>query len=208
MRTSLTTLAAAGAAVALAATLSGCAVDEPRGTAGEAATAATSDALVPPRAEALLARYGLDGMNTRQVVDHLDRLGLEQRPADLMASVRPDELVVSSGKQELSLDIPGDRFYLSVAPYVSRTHECFHHSLTTCKGELSAKKIRVRIVDETNQKVLVSGTRTTFDNGFVGFWLPRGIEGTVRVSHGGRSGQVGFVTDEEAPTCLTGLRLT
>lgn len=163
---------------------------------------------MPSGAQPLLTDHGLEGMDTVEIVDHLDRLGGVDRPADLMASVRVDELLISSGDQEYALDLPEDRFYLSVAPYVDQTHECFYHSLTTCKGELGATDVEVQIVDETNGEVLVDGTETTFDNGFVGFWLPRDIEGTLRISYDGKSAETDFATDEEAPTCLTTLQLT
>ena len=125
-----------------------------------------------------------------------------------MASVRPDELQLVSGRQDASLPIPEDRFYLSVAPYVDQTHDCFYHSLTTCQGELGAEAVEVRIVDTTTGEVLVDETRTTFANGFVGFWLPRDIEGTLEVAHDGKVGRTPISTDTEAPTCLTTLRLT
>ena len=117
--------------------------------------------------------------------------------------------MITAGTQEFSLDMPEDRFYLSVAPYVDQTHECFNHSLTTCMGELGSKGVQVQILDETNDKVLVADeTRTTFKNGFVGFWLPRDIEGSIRVTYAGKTGVADFATGEAAPTCLTTLRLT
>lgn len=158
-------------------------------------------------ASGLLAAHGLDGKSVTEVIDLLDRLPQAERPTDLMASVRPTELVVSSDGEEHSLEVPDDRFYLSVAPYADQTHECFYHSLTTCKGELSSADIEVELVDETNGKVLVDEVLTTFDNGFVGFWLPRDIEGTLRVAHDGKVGETSFSTDGEAPTCLTTLQL-
>ena len=152
MRNILTTRAVAGGALPLAATLTGCSNEtvSPDSARRDARAAASAPASVPADAESLLRQYGLDGMGTKQVINHLDRLGGEERPADLMASVRPRGLVVSSGKKEITLDIPDDRFYLSVAPYVDQTHECFYHSLTTCKGELVSKDVRLEIVDETN----------------------------------------------------------
>lgn len=103
--------------------------------------------------------------------------------------------------------MPEDRFYLSVAPYIDQTHECFHHSLTTCAGELASTGVHVQVVDETNDRVLLDQDRTTFENGFTGFWLPRDIEGTLRVTYGRRTGEVEFATDQGAATCLTTLRL-
>ncbi|MET3428147.1 hypothetical protein BJ973_007359 [Actinoplanes tereljensis] len=153
-----------------------------------------------------LARFGLAGKSAVEVIDRLDRLALAERPADLKASVRPDALLVTADGEERSLAIPDDKFYLSLAPYVEHTHECFHHSLTTCKGELAAAALEVRIVDQAGA-VLVEGARTTFANGFVGFWLPRGITGTVRVTYAGKTAESAFSTGPDAPTCLTTLQL-
>ena len=58
---------------------------------------------------------------------------------------------------------------------------------------------QVRLADEV---------RTTFANGFTGFWLPRDIDGTLRVTYGGKSGETAISTAAKAPTCLTTLRLT
>ncbi|MFI7547507.1 CueP family metal-binding protein [Actinoplanes sp. NPDC049599] len=190
-------LAAAAALSALL--LTGCA----NSTTPQPVASASSTA-----GQALLARYGLDNKTTVEIIDRLDRLGGTDRPADLKASVRRDALIVTGGTQEFSLAIPNDRFYLSVAPYVDKTHECFYHSLTTCKGELGGKDIQVTIVDKTHDRVLVDEQRTVFANGFTGFWLPRDIKGTLRVSSGGKVAETAFTTDKDAPTCLTTLRLS
>jgi hypothetical protein len=190
-----------GAALAL--TLAGCAGTTP--TTGPDATgpAASASAAAQP----LLDRYGLAGKSAVEVIDQLDRQGLAQRPADLKASVRTSELLLTADGQEHSLPIPDDRFYLSVAPYVQDTHECFYHSLTTCKGELAGADVQVTIVD-VGGTVLLDETRTTFANGFVGFWLPRNITGTLRMASGGKTAETKISTAPDAPTCLTTVRLT
>ena len=205
----LTTRAAVGATLLLAVALTGCAAetDSPNAAVSSNESSASVPASIPAESEPLLAEYGLDGMETVEIVDHLDRLGGTERPQDLMASVRPGELILSAGSDEFSLEIPEDRFYLSVAPYVDQTHDCFHHSLTTCTGELGSADVQVQIVDETNDKILVDETRTTFENGFTGFWLPRNIEGTLRVTYDGKTAETEFTTDQDAPTCLTTLQL-
>lgn len=190
------------AAAAAAVLLSGCS------TTSDAPAATRSSGTASPSAAApLLARYGLQGLDAAGIVDHLDRLGLDQRPSDLKASVRPTELQLTWGKEEYALPLPRDRFYLSVAPYVDHTHECFYHSLTTCKGELGGRTMRVRVT-ERDGSVLLDEERTAFPDGFVGFWLPRDISGTVEVTYAGHEGSVPFATDAAAPTCLTTLHLT
>ncbi len=144
--------------------------------------------------------------DTRTLIDHLDRLPGPQRPTDLVASVRPAELVVSDGVTEDRQEIPDDEFYLAFAPYVERTHDCFYHSLTTCQGELPNTAMHIRITD-THGEVLVDEARTTFDNGFIGVWLPRDITATLEVEHEGRSATTTIGTGAQDPTCLTTLQL-
>ncbi len=157
------------------------------------------------QAGAILDKLGLAGKDATQVVDALDqKTGERQR--DIFASVRYDQLVLKDGAVETSVPIPADRFYLSVAPYVDQTHECFYHSLTTCKGELADKQLDVTITDASG-KTLVDGPATTYSNGFVGFWLPRDMAGTITVSYDGKTATAPVSTAKDAPTCLTTLKL-
>lgn len=176
-------------------------------TVAACSTGPDTPAADPGEAPAPLAAHGLDGMTGKEIVDHLDRLGGEDRPADLMASVRAEELIVTDGTEEVTVELPEDSFYLSVAPFVETTHECYYHSLTTCQGELHGEDVEVTFTTDDGE-VLVDETTTTFANGFVGYWLPRDVEGTLRVTHEGRVGEVAVATGEEDPTCLTTLQLT
>lgn len=54
---------------------------------------------------------------------------------------------------------------------------------------------------------IINEDLSTFDNGFIGLWLPRGIAGTIEITH-----DDGFVTAPIStgygdPTCITTLRL-
>lgn len=91
------------AAALAAATLTGCSTDTGGPTSVEASPSASDSpaAPVPAGAGPLLARYDLEGMDAVQIIDHLDRLGVDERPTDLTASVRPGGLMVSSGGQEV-----------------------------------------------------------------------------------------------------------
>lgn len=160
----------------------------------------------PVAQSGILAKHGLADKDAVQIIDQLDRTNVADRPTNYKASVRVDELLVSDAEGEVALAMPSDRFYLSIAPYVTKTHECFYHSLTTCKGELGGKDVRVTVTDDAG-KVLVEDDATTFDNGFIGFWLPRDVAGTVRFEYDGKRGEVAFSTGKDAPTCLTTLQL-
>ena len=156
--------------------------------------------------EDFLTEHGLPG-DAVQIVDHLEKLGGDDRPTDLMASVRPDHLVLSDADDELQLPLPEDRFYLSIAPYSKQTHDCFFHSLTTCQGELAREDVHVKIVDKGTGDVLVDEETVTNPNGFVGFWLPKDVDATVEVAHAGQTGQQHFSTREGDATCMTTLQL-
>ncbi|GAA4472812.1 CueP family metal-binding protein [Phytohabitans houttuyneae] len=163
-----------------------------------------------PSSDKILAAHGLDGLDARQVIDRLDRTPVDARPQDLRASVRPGQLLLSDSGSgaSMALDLPAGQFYLSLAPYLSTTHDCFFHSLTTCRGELARKQVHVSISNRTTGRLLVDESTTTFDNGFVGFWLPSGIDVTVRVDFEGRTAAADVSTGPGEPTCVTTLHLT
>ena len=196
-------LLALGLAIGL---LSGCAstpsTPDPMGSPSIQTPSATSSS-----GEALLAKHDLSGKDAVAVIDSLDRMSLEARPATLRASVRPDGLLISGDDTSVTLPIPGERFYLSVAPYVNQTHECFHHSLTTCKGELGGKQVHVKLVEDGTGKMLADEARTLFDNGFTGFWLPRDITATLTVTAEGRTATSTISTGADDPTCVTTMQL-
>ena len=50
--------------------------------------------------------------------------------------------------------------------------------------------------------MLVDEARTTFENGFVGFWLPRDIAGTLRVTYDGKVGEAAFAAGTHRPASL------
>lgn len=164
----------------------------------------------PPAAQApILAEHGLEGLDARQIIEKLDAMPVAERPKDLLASIRPNELVLSDDQdRSVSVPMPEDEFYVSVAPYVSQTHDCYFHSLTTCKGELSKTDVEVKVTDGGTEKPVLDESVQTFDNGFAGLWLPRGLDGTLTVSSAGRSASMPISTEgAEEPTCLTTLRL-
>ena len=188
---------AAIAAAALALARTGCSAADPEPTADGTESQDT-----------FLTTHGLAAMDAVEIIDHLDRQKVTERPTDLIASVRNDELLLSSDDQEVALDLPDNQTYVSIAPYLTSTHDCFYHSLTTCQGELDNEDIQVTITDEATGEVLVDEATTTFDNGFIGFWLPDDVTGLIEVSYQGRTGTTEFSTTDDGATCVTDLRLT
>ena len=150
--------------------------------------------------------------DTRDIIDALDAMPVNERPAELFASVNGSTLELSHAdgvnEEALSLPMPEDEFYVSVAPYVEHTHDCYFHSLTTCLGELGNTDVHVTVTNLETGATLLDENRTTFDNGFVGLWLPRDAVLEIRIEGSLGGGSLEVSTWEEDPTCITSLQLT
>ncbi|WP_050112488.1 copper-binding periplasmic metallochaperone CueP [Yersinia thracica] len=151
-----------------------------------------------------LAQQGLSGKTTEQMIETIDQ-SKQERPLAYSASVTGTELKLSDGQQQFSFPV-GDKFYLSFAPYINQTHPCFNHSLSGCRGELANTPFDVKITDQAG-KVILQDKLTSYQNGFIGVWLPRNIEGTIEVSYQGLKATSPFATQAESQTCMTTLQL-
>jgi hypothetical protein len=104
--------------------------------------------------------------------------------------------------------MPDDEVYISIAPYRDQTHDCYFHSLTTCLGELANAEVQVTLTGDDGE-VLVDEVRQTYDNGFIGIWVPRGTTATLTVEYDGQAGTADISTmNSDDPTCITTLQLT
>jgi hypothetical protein len=156
-----------------------------------------------------LESYGLAGLDATQIIEKLDAMPVADRPDDLIASVQPNELVLTSGDESLAtIPMPDDQFYLAVAPYDTSTHPCQFHSLTTCLGEIATEEMHVTVTDTATGDILIDEPRTTYDNGFLGLWLPRDVTGVLTIDYDGKSATVPIATGDQDLTCLTTMRLT
>ncbi|WP_186378238.1 copper-binding periplasmic metallochaperone CueP [Yersinia rochesterensis] len=151
-----------------------------------------------------LAQHGISGKTTEQMIETIDQ-SKQERPLAYSASVTGTELKLSDGQQQFSFPV-GDKFYLSFAPYINQTHPCFNHSLSGCRGELANTTFDVKITDQAG-KVILQDKLTSYQNGFIGVWLPRNIEGTIEVSYQGLKAASPFATQAESQTCMTTLHL-
>ncbi|SOC56729.1 CueP family metal-binding protein [Ornithinimicrobium cerasi] len=195
------------AVAALAVGLSGCTTEEPTpaATASTQATPAADEQQLPDDLTSALAGFGVDAADMRSAITELDQVD-QERPLDVQASVRAHEVVFTGASGEVSMPIEGEEMYVSIAPYVDQTHECYYHALGGCQGEMTGEDVHVTITAEDGT-VLVDEDVTTYANGFVGFWLPRDVTGTVAVTAGDLTGETPFDTTDEGPTCITTLQL-
>ena len=189
--------------------LAGCASsDDPSTGTATSAVESHSEENVQITPADVLAPYSLEDRNVDDVVDALDQMPVNERPEDLIASVRINQLELSTNEGNAAMDMPEDKTYVSFAPYVDSTHPCTFHSLTTCQGEMRNAPIHIKITESGSNRVLVDERVKTFDNGFYGVWLPRDIEGKIEVTHEGKTGSADFSTKADGATCVTDLKLS
>ncbi|UNK69637.1 CueP family metal-binding protein [Microbacterium sp. H1-D42] len=169
---------------------------------------AAPDAAQSQGAEGTVA--ALAGLDAREVIEQLDTTALADRPDGLQASIRPDELVlVDASGDDLVMPMPEDQVYVAFAPYASQTHDCTFHAPNSCVGEMQDAAIAITITDAATGEVYVDEQATTYDNGFIGYWLPRDVDASVLVTAAdGKSGSIEITTrGAAAPTCITTLQI-
>lgn len=154
---------------------------------------------------AFLEKYGLKGLSVEEIVNNLD--STKSDPGGLAASITGEYLILYDNSEEIKLALPEDKFYLSFAPYITQTHPCATHSLSSCQGELVNQTVNVIITDGKGNEI-INSDMTTMENGFVGVWLPRNVDATVKVLYNGLTTQATFTTYSGSNTCLTTLQLS
>jgi len=152
-----------------------------------------------------LESVGLDGMSGKDILTGVADGSIVVEGFGL--SVYDDELVVILEDTRLSVDMPEDEFYLSVAPYIDTTHECAFHSATGCRGEMKQEEFFVEFID-LDGNVVISENMISMSNGFIDLWLPRDIEGTLTITQGELSTSKVISTESGEPTCETTMQLT
>lgn len=154
----------------------------------------------PVSAESILERLDLNDQELTSIVMELDdRL---DEPQDIGARITGEALILYQGEDEVSVPLPEDLFFVSIAPYINDVHPCQVHNLITCRGELYGETILITIT-LNDGSVLYSEERTTQANGFIGLWLPAGIEGTLSVEMPNRSVSYPISTYANSDTCIT-----
>ncbi|KAA9008596.1 hypothetical protein F4V43_00220 [Paenibacillus spiritus] len=123
------------------------------------------------------------------------------------ASISSTKLVVTQADQSrVAYKLPGDEFFLSIAPYLKETHPCATHNLTGCQGEMADQSFQVKITDHSGRTV-VDREMTSYANGFLDLWLPREGRYHVKLEQNGRVAESDLSTFESDDTCVTTMQL-
>lgn len=148
----------------------------------------------------VLSKYELDGLSVKEMVNKLDSI-TDEKPG-LNASITGTTLTLYDNEKKYDFDLPSDEFYVSFAPYIDEIHPCQTHNLVSCRGELFNKEFEVSIVKEDGT-VILSQKVKSMNSGFIGIWLPKGIDATLTVRYNGLSVSQPISTFDKSDTCIT-----
>lgn len=124
------------------------------------------------------------------------------------ASITSHQLIVTEDNGvERFYDLPEDKFFISIAPFINVTHPCSIHSLTGCESEMADETFDILIKDE-NGEIILDDKVTAHANGFIDLWLPRDQTLDVSISHEEKSTQAELSTFKGNNTCITTMQLT
>ncbi|UTR15296.1 CueP family metal-binding protein [Salipaludibacillus sp. LMS25] len=155
------------------------------------------------------------GTGDNRVVEEKDEETIKEMVAaystgsvdDETASITPTELIITdSDDQDVTYDLLGDDFFVSIAPYVDETHPCTYHNLTGCQGEMVEKEFDVYI-ENSEGDVMIDEALTSLTNGFIDLWLPRDDTYYITIEHDGKKVNSEFSTFEDDATCITTMQL-
>ncbi len=155
---------------------------------------------IPHGTEEILNQLNIETRDIKEIVNNLDQRIDE--PNNVGARITGDKLYLYDNEKEYSRDLPTDSFFVSIAPYINEVHPCTIHNLVSCRGEIFNQIVRVRVVNENNQ-IIIDENRATQANGFIGIWLPKGINATLSVEYDGLFVESPISTFSESDTCIT-----
>lgn len=124
------------------------------------------------------------------------------------ASISSTQLIVKEADgKSASYSLPEDEFFVSIAPYVNKTHPCAIHSLTGCQGEMTEEEFSVSVQDAEGNQVMDKQTVKSQPNGFIDLWLPRDKTYNVTIEQDGKKAESEISTFEQNDTCVTTMQL-
>lgn len=123
-------------------------------------------------------------------------------------AVTPTDIqAILPGNQKASIPL-GDEFFISVAPYVKKTHECDFHVPTGCTGEMIGAKMHLKITDQETGEVIKDEPVQIQKDGFLDLWLPRDKNFVFEFTYKGKKATEVLGTFEDSRTCVTTMKLS
>ena len=145
----------------------------------------------------------LKGIDAVRAMELANAWGAAKAP--VQSFVTPQAVNFEVGGQKAQVALPADRMVVAVAPYISRTHPCKTHYMSSCQGELAGTAVEVRVTQ--NGKAVIKGTVKTLENGFLELWLPRNQSYQLTLKAKGLSATGLISTFNNSDTCVTTFQL-
>ncbi|MDT8337152.1 MAG: CueP family metal-binding protein [Candidatus Izemoplasmatales bacterium] len=146
------------------------------------------------------------GLANLEITELIERLENNEFTGEVKSSITDQEVRILIEDYEYKFALPEDMLYISFAPFISLTHECYTHSLTGCQGEMVNQEVYVRIYD-LDGNVVSEGFENTGEDGFIGLFLDSNEKYKILVSANFLSNE--FLVDGNLDqTCFTEVELT
>lgn len=152
------------------------------------------------KSKGILEVYGLENQSVEDVVQLLESGAIDA--SGLTAFINSEELNLQTKNDLVTMKLPENKFYLSFAPYITSSHVCQTHYLTSCQGEMRNETFMIKVILEDGT-VYLEKEVTSENNGFVGVWLPKEIKGVLHINYEDMHVSSSISTYDEDPTCLT-----
>ncbi|MFV0321478.1 MAG: CueP family metal-binding protein [Alphaproteobacteria bacterium] len=124
-----------------------------------------------------------------------------------MVAVTPNG-IEATFKDNQQVVIPlQDEFFVSIAPYENKTHDCSYHVPTGCTGEMMGKKIQLKITDQKTGVVIKDEQIEVQKDGFVDLWLPKDKEFLIEFDYKDKKASQIIPTGKNDLTCITTMQL-
>lgn len=126
--------------------------------------------------------------------------------AQVQSYVTTEAVVFKFPGQTIQVALPRDQQVVAIAPYISQTHPCNTHYMSSCRGELAEVPVRV-LARTADGKTIFSGTLKTQANGFVELWLPRNLDLKLSLEANDKRAEGLISTHKNSDTCITTFQL-
>ena len=147
----------------------------------------------------------LRGVDAEGALSLANKWGTGEKGVVSFVNQRFVEFEFDSG-EKASIPLPDYKMVVAIAPYVTQTHPCAIHYLSSCQGELVEIPVKVHGVTSDGE-VIVDNELMTMKNGFFELWLPRGLEVDLTIEAVGKKTEGRITTYDDSNTCITTMQL-
>src|SRR5699024_2222988 len=124
------------------------------------------------------------------------------------ASITSSELIVTDENQkETTYDLPDDKFFVSIAPFINEMHPCDIHSLTGCQAEFANADADV-YSRASSGNVSLDEYKEAEVHGFIDLSLPRDDTYIVTIRQDGKKATSDISTFDRGNSFITVMQLS